>query len=137
MRKSLRKTGILLAVLLLPALGWAASVPESHGQNAGLVERVSAFADGNDIESQDQDDKRRKKKDDPKQDDRKQDDRKKDDRSDTKRPEKDDRVKADGKPDIKEVPRSIPKLKPKTVTDRVRIKRPPVKIKPKGSFRVI
>jgi hypothetical protein len=36
------------------------------------------------------------------------------------------------KPTIKEVPRSIPKLKPKTVTDRIPIKRPPFKIPKKG-----
>lgn len=33
---------------------------------------------------------------------------------------------------IKEVPRSIPKLKPKAVTDRIPIRKPPMKIPKKG-----
>jgi hypothetical protein len=33
---------------------------------------------------------------------------------------------------IKQVPRSMPKLKPKTVTDRMPIKRPPMRIPKKG-----
>ena len=33
---------------------------------------------------------------------------------------------------IKQVPRSIPKLKPKAVTDRIPIRRPPMKIPKKG-----
>lgn len=33
---------------------------------------------------------------------------------------------------IKQVPRSIPKLKPKAVTDRMPIKRPPIRIPKKG-----
>lgn len=36
------------------------------------------------------------------------------------------------KPNIKEVPRSIPKLKPKAITDRIPIRRIPVKIPKKG-----
>lgn len=33
---------------------------------------------------------------------------------------------------IKEVPRSIPKLKPKPVTERINIRRPPIKVPKKG-----
>jgi hypothetical protein len=33
---------------------------------------------------------------------------------------------------IKQVPRSIPKLKPKAVTDRIQIRRPPMRIPKKG-----
>lgn len=40
------------------------------------------------------------------------------------------------KPSIKEVPRSIPKLKPKAVTNRIPIKRLPIKI-PKTGIRGI
>lgn len=36
------------------------------------------------------------------------------------------------KSEIKQVPRSIPKLKPKAVTDRVPIRRPPMRIPKKG-----
>ena len=36
------------------------------------------------------------------------------------------------KPNIKAVPRSIPKLKPKAVTDRIPIRRIPIKIPKKG-----
>lgn len=51
---------------------------------------------------------------------------------------KKDVKKPDGKkkPEIKEVPRSIPKQKPKSVSEKIKIKRPPVKVKPKGLFRV-
>ena len=70
-------------------------------------------------------------------------------RQDGKRPKQGDKRKGDNKPEtkqpastagkkpeIKEVPKSIPKLKPKSVTEKVRIKRLPVKVKPRGHFRV-
>ncbi|MBC7912928.1 MAG: hypothetical protein H7Y07_02295 [Pyrinomonadaceae bacterium] len=37
-----------------------------------------------------------------------------------------------GRPNIKEIPRARPKLRPGVVTDRVKVKRPPVKIRGRG-----
>lgn len=64
-----------------------------------------------------------------------------------KRPETDkvDDVKKEPKigevdpkrPNIKEVPRARPKLRPGTVTDRVKIKRPPVRVKPRRILRSV
>lgn len=40
------------------------------------------------------------------------------------------------KPNIKEIPKARPKLRPGTVTDRIKIKRPPVRVKPGKGLRV-
>ena len=40
------------------------------------------------------------------------------------------------KPNIKAIPKARPKLRPRTVTDRVKIKRPPVKVKPGRGLRL-
>lgn len=64
---------------------------------------------------------------------RSQDDKKK--KPDTEKDEKEDPKTVDVKtrrPDIKEVPKSRPKLRPGVVTDRVKIKRPPVRINRPG-----
>lgn len=60
---------------------------------------------------------------------------------DQDRPEKtpqdvrDERLKEAQRRAIKEVPRSIPKLKPQPVIDRAKIRRPPVKVPGKGIKR--
>ena len=44
--------------------------------------------------------------------------------------------KVEGKrPDIKAVPKARPKLRPGTVTDRIKVKRPPVKVRPGKGLR--
>lgn len=108
-----------MAAMILPAWGWAAEGNPLKGSSVS-VEEISVGTDMQDQKRQD--DKKTKKV-----------DRRRNDRQDDKRPDK----SSGKKPEIKEVPRSIPKLKPKSVTDRVKIKRPPVKVKPKGLFRVI
>lgn len=45
---------------------------------------------------------------------------------------RDERLKEAQRRAIKEVPRSIPKLKPKPVTERINIRRPPLKVPKKG-----
>lgn len=123
MRKSLRRTGFVLAVLLLPTWGWASDVAPAVGDIFIDDTFTSTYVEYS-FSQKRQDDKR------PKRVDRKRPDQK----PDTRRPS----GKATGKkPEIKEVPKSIPKLKPKSVTERVRIKRPPVKVKPKGAFKII
>lgn len=107
-----------MAATILPAWGWAAEGNTLQG-GSGSVEEISVGTEMQDQKRQD--DKKTKKV-----------DRRRNDRQDDKRPDK----SSGKKPEIKEVPRSIPKLKPKSVTDRVKIKRPPVKVKPKGLFRV-
>ena len=53
-----------------------------------------------------------------------------------KEPQPDPKVDIEPKrPDIKEVPRARPKLRPEVV-DKVRIKRPPVKVKPGKGLRI-
>ena len=44
----------------------------------------------------------------------------------------DERLKEAERRSIKQVPRSIPKLKPQPVTERVKIRRPPMKVPKKG-----
>ncbi|MEJ6979144.1 hypothetical protein WG906_01700 [Pedobacter sp. P351] len=65
------------------------------------------------------------------QDDKDQEPKKKTDKEKAKEDPKTDDVETK-KPDIKEVPKSRPKLRPGVVTDRVKIKRPPVKINKPG-----
>lgn len=40
------------------------------------------------------------------------------------------------KPNIKEVPKARPKLRPGTVTDRIKVKRQPVRVKPGKGLRI-
>jgi len=64
--------------------------------------------------------------------------RKKAERKPQEQPEKipqdvqDERLKEAERRSIKQVPRSIPKLKPQPVTERVKIRRPPMKVPKKG-----
>jgi hypothetical protein len=119
MKKSIRRTVFFMAAMILPLWGRAAG-DNTLKEEPVTVEEISVGTGMQDQKRQD--DKKAKR-----------DDRRRNDRQDDKRPDK----SSGKKPEIKEVPRSIPKLKPKSVTDRVKIKRPPVKVKPKGLFRVI
>lgn len=120
MKKGLLRAVGILSIVLLPALALAANEPATEMRTDVSADLKVAPAERR------QDKKSKRKKADDKREVDKKDNIKKDD------------IKKDGKkPDIKEVPRSVPKLKPKTVTDKIKIKRPPVKIKPKGLLRVL
>ncbi|HEY0897185.1 MAG TPA: hypothetical protein VGE15_11585 [Sphingobacteriaceae bacterium] len=146
MGKSLRKTGLVWIALLLPVWGWASSA-ELTGREPVFQVKIQ---DRHESRSQKRQDDRRKQKTKERQkadQKRKQDtksgpeqkpkqDPKRVQRPDDRKRPNEDVGRQGEKPQIKEVPKSIHKLKPKSVTEKVRIRRPPVKVKPKGRFRV-
>ena len=112
--------GMLLG--MLPLIG-SANEPISSG---GSVTSYLSFSEVTLIDSlpkaKRQDDKDKDKKKDPK----------KGTEGDRKDPRKDPKIDEidPKKPNIREVPKARPKLRPGAVTDRVKIKRPPVRVKP-------
>ena len=138
MGMSLRKTVFLILVALLPA--WGSSV---HAAPLDQLVHLK-MKDRQDARSlrQERRQKRTQKQKPDQKPDRKQGPEQQGNKPDQRRVRRPDDKKGDDmarkgeKPQIKEVPKSIHKLKPKSVTEKVRIRRPPVKVKPKGMFIV-
>lgn len=139
MGMSLRKTVFLILVLLLPALAQGSSV-----QAAPLDQLVHLqMKDRQSLRQERRQKRTQKQKPDQKPDQKRgpeeqgsKPDQRRVRRPDDKKGPGDDVARKGEKPQIKEVPKSIHKLKPKSVTEKVRIRRPPVKVKPKGMFIV-
>jgi hypothetical protein len=122
--KNFRAIGVMIMLGLLPVL---VSAKKAITVNRLVLTAVSSGSEIDSLPKIKRQDDKDKKKGGPEKDQGQKPDVKPE--VEPKRPE----VK---RPDIREVPKSRPKLRPGAVTDRVKIKRPPVKVKP-GRGRLI